>query len=118
MIKRILLAAELFCLATFPALAQTVGGNASLTAGTTTSSVALPASVKAYPALLIQPATGATVEAFYALGTGSATATLTSAAVPSIGICINVGPNNYFAGITAATTSIIRLTQLTVCPPR
>ncbi len=117
MIKRLLIAAVLAA-SSLPCFGQTIGGNASLTAGTTTSSVALPASVTAYPALLIQPATGATVEAFYALGVGSATATLTSAALPSIGICINVGPNNYFAGITAATTSIIRLTQLTVCPPR
>jgi hypothetical protein len=115
--NRIVFAALLAMLAA-PCFSQSIGGNASLTAGVTTSSVALPASVRAYPALLIQPATGASVEAFWAIGVGSATATLTSAAVPSNGICIIVGPNNYFAGITASATSIIRLTQLTTCPPR
>jgi hypothetical protein len=115
--KSYLLAALLSALAA-PCLAQSMGGNASLTAAVSSSRVALPAPVASYPALLIQPATGATVEAFYALGGPSVAATLASPAVPSNGVCVAVGPNTYLAGITASSTSILRLTQLTSCPPR
>lgn len=109
----ILIAALLFAL---PAEAQTIGGNASLAAGTTQVEAALPASITTYPALLIEYAPPATTETFFKLGTTNAVAaTLTSPTIPVNGICLNIGPNSFISVISTATQNI-RITQFASCP--
>ena len=99
------------------ASAQSIGGNASISATSTSSRIQLPANTIPYPDIVIAPAAGVTTEIFYALGNSSVVATLnTSPALPSAGICINVGPNTFVAAI-AATAASVRITQLSVCPP-
>jgi hypothetical protein len=99
------------------ASAQSIGGNASISATSTSSRVALPANTQPYPFVVIAPASaGVTAEVFYALGGASVVATLTSPALPAGGICLNVGPNTNIAAITSGTASV-RITQLSVCPP-
>lgn len=104
-------------LALCPSSAQQIGGNASLTASVASSSVALPANTKTYPAVIIAPAVGTTVEVFYALGGSSVAATVSSPSLPSGGICLIVGPNTNVAVITAASSATVRLTQLSQCAP-
>ena len=117
MIKRALLLAGILALAP-PALAQTIGGNASLTAGVATSRVALPVATSTYPAVILAPAPGQTQEVFYAFGGSLVGATLSSTSLPAGGLCFNnVGPNTYVAAITAANTAILRITQMKTCPP-
>lgn len=101
-----------------PAFAQSIGGNASISVTGSSSNVALPASVQAYPSVLLAPAIGATQEIFYLLGGSSVAATTTSPALPAAGICINVGPNGYVAAITSTSTATLRITQLSTCPLR
>ena len=99
------------------AVAQAIGGNASLNAGTTSSAVALPSTDRnTYPAALIAPAPGVTTEAFYKLGSSSVEAALTSPALPAGGICVALGPATHMAAITATSTAQLRITQLTQCP--
>jgi hypothetical protein len=57
------------------ARAQVIGGDASISATGTTASVALPANTHTYPAVIIAPAAGTTVEIFFALGSSSVTET-------------------------------------------
>ena len=113
-----LVAALMFGAAAFTASAETIGGNASLSVTVATSNVALPASTATYPAVIIAPAPGTSQEVFYAFGKTSATAaTLTSPSLPSGGMCFaNVGSNAYVAAITASSTAMLRITQLTQCP--
>ena len=99
--------------------AETIGGNASLGVTSVSGNVALPASVVAYPAVLIEPAAGTSVEVFYKLDLGSFTAaTLSSPALPPGGVCFNnVGSSKgYLAAITASGSATLRITQLTQCP--
>jgi hypothetical protein len=100
------------------ALAQSIGGNASLSVTTTTSNVALPVSGASYPALMIVPAIGTSTEVFYTVGNANTLAALTtSPSLPSGGICFpSVGPNTYVAAITATGSATLRLTQMTQCP--
>jgi hypothetical protein len=104
------------------ACAQSIGGNASISATGTSASVQLPASTPSYPAVIIAPATGVTTEIFYALGNSSVAAIATpgttqSPSLPPNGICLNVGPNTYVAAITGGTAASVRITQLSTCPP-
>ena len=104
------------------ASAQSIGGNASISATGTSSAAQLPANVQPYPFVLIAPAAGVSTEVFYALGGSSVAAIATpgatqSPALPPNGICLNVGPNTYVAAITGGTAASVRITQLTVCPP-
>jgi hypothetical protein len=104
------------------ACAQSIGGNASISATGTSSSVQLPANTPSYPAVIIAPATGVTTEIFYALGNSSVAAIATpgatqSPSLPPNGICVNVGPNTYVAAITGGTAASVRITQLSTCPP-
>lgn len=116
MILKNLLIAALALLAT-GAQAQSIGGNASLSVTTTTASVQLPASLTAYPAVVIAPAPGQNQEVFFKLGGSSVAALLTSPSLPAGGICLaSVGPNGYVAAITASGSSTLRITQLTQCP--
>jgi hypothetical protein len=103
------------------ALAQSIGGNASLSVTASSSNVQLTANVVNYPALLIDYNSAApTVEVFYALGTSNTVAATTSSpALPPGGICINGGPNTWVAAIgSAAGPTVVRITQLSVCPWR
>jgi hypothetical protein len=100
--------------------AQAIGGNTSIAATTTSANVALPSSTSKWPSVLIAPATGTSVEVFYAIGGSSVAAISTSGStqspsLPSGGICVNVGPNTYVAAITASSTANIRITQLSTC---
>ena len=104
-------------LAPFSAHAQFVGGNATLSAGTVSSNVALPANTVTYPYVLIVPAEGSSNEVFYKLGlSSSVVATTSGPALPAGGVCINSGPNTYLAGITGSSTTTVRVTQVTLCP--
>jgi hypothetical protein len=117
MITRTTLAA-LFLLSSITAAeAQSIGGNASISATSTSSSVQLPANTIPYPFVIIAPAAGVSTEIFYALGGSSVVAVAnTSPALPPAGICLNVGPNSFVAAITSGTAAV-RITQLSVCPP-
>jgi hypothetical protein len=121
-VRKILTSALFLVLSITAASAQSIGGNASISATGTSSSVQLPASTPSYPAVIIAPASGVSTEIFYALGGSSAVAVATagatqSPALPPNGICVNVGPNTYVAAITGGTAASVRITQLTVCPP-
>src|SRR5271163_258743 len=114
-----ILAALFFGLSITAALAQSIGGNASINASSTSSRVALPANTTNYPSAIIAPAFGVSAEIFYALGGASVTAISTagatqSPALPPGGICLNVGPNTFVAAI-AATAASVRITQLNTC---
>lgn len=98
-----------------PAMAQGVGGNISLTATTSSARVAFPADRSRFPAVVLAPAFGAAQEIFYRLGDGTVVAATTSAALPSGGICLNVGPNADVAAITSTGTAVMRITQLSSC---
>ena len=117
LVHRLLLAAFVVLGLAGSSVAQTIGGNASLSVTTSTSRVALPAVVGNYPAVLIQPVVGTTVEVFFKLGDVTVTATTSSPTLPSGGVCLNVGPATYVAAITGASTATVRITQLTQCPP-
>jgi|SRR5271170_4544222 hypothetical protein len=95
--------------------AQSIGGNASISATATSSRVQLPANTQSFPDAIIAPAAGVTTEIFYALGSSSVVAAeTTSPALPPGGICVNVGPNTFIAAI-AATAAAVRITQLNTC---
>ena len=113
----LLLAALLFH---SPAEAQSIGGNASLTAGTTSSQVALPTSTSlAFQSLLIVPAPGAASEVFYQFGTDSSVeATDSSPALPPGGMCVNsVGNAKNLAAKTDSGSVTLRLTLVPTCTP-
>ena len=98
------------------ALAQSIGGNASLSVSGSTSNVAFPVlPVGQFSSAIIAPAFGTTVEIFYKLGNGSVTAATTSASLPSGGICVNIGPNTNVAAITGGSSANLRITQITSC---
>lgn len=99
------------------ALAQSVGGNASLSVSAGTARVAFPASPAAYPFALLAPAQGSAQEMFYKLGDVTVTAATTGAALPPAGLCIAIGPNTNVAAITASGSATLRVTQLSQCPP-
>lgn len=120
MISRIPAAVGLVILASSAANAQSIGGNASISATGTSSNVALPASTSAYPSAIIAPAYAAATEVFYALGGSTVAAVATSGAtqspaLPTGGICLNLGPNGYIAAITGGTAATVRITQLSTC---
>lgn len=102
------------------ALAQTVGGNVSLSVSGTSSNVQLPSQTGSngtrYPLLMVVPAPGSTQEVFYALGGVSVAAVTSGPALPPEGICLSPGQNTYLAGITATSTATLRITQVTTCP--
>ncbi len=111
-------------------LAQSIGGNASIAVTGTTGNVQLPEPTNGpsgFPALLLEYGVGgASEEIFYQLGATDAVAAVVpslpatpgSPALPANGICINPGPNIWVAAITATSTATLRMTQLSVCPPR
>ena len=110
--------------------AQTIGGNASIVAGSTSANIELPQPTNGpagYPALLLEYAVGASSEEiFYQIGTTSSVAAIVpslpgtpgSPALSANGVCVNPGPNNWLAAITATGNATLRATQLSVCPPR
>jgi hypothetical protein len=101
------------------ALAQAIGGSASITVTPTTGNVQFPASITSYPNVqLTYPPGAAGTEVFFALGGASVTATTSSPSLPGTGICLNVGPNGYVAAITAAGQATVRIKQLAYCPAR
>jgi hypothetical protein len=99
-----------------PALAQSVGGAAAISATTTSASVAIPASKTTFPVLLLTPAQGNAVGLYYALGSSSVVATTSSPALPIGGICVAAGPNTYVAAITGSSTATLNITQMSQCP--
>lgn len=114
-------AAAAVALALFaPAGAQTIGGNASIAATTSSGNVALPASNTSYPYVLLEYGlTTTTNELFYKLGLDNTVAATTSSpALPANGVCLNVGPNQWIAAIAGASTGTLRITQLNLCPPK
>ncbi len=115
---RLALPAVLSLLLVSTALAQSIGGNASLSVTSTSANVALPVATSQYPALMIVPSPTTTAEVFYALGGSSVTAATTSPSLPAGGICLaNAGASNtYLAAVTAASTATLRITQLSQCP--
>lgn len=113
--KRLLTSAALLLALSGGALAQAIGGNVSIAVDGTGERAALPASTTTYPAVLIAPAFGSTVEVFYRLGNGSVVATTSNAALPSGGICVNVGNATNVAAIVASGSANVRITQLTSC---
>jgi opacity protein-like surface antigen len=116
--KRTLLAAALAIALVAPASAQSVVGNASLGVSGSSARVALPAGSTSSPYLMVRPtSSGSNSEVFYQLGTSAVAAATTGPALPSNGICLNVGPNTHLAAITASGTAGLRLTRLTLCPP-
>ena len=119
MVRKFLTTAAFSIALASPALAQSIGGNASLSVTTATANVVLPAASASYPALLISPAPGATGEVFYDLGVNNTVAATTaSPALPPGGLCFaSVGNNTYLAAITASGAATLRLTQLSQCPP-
>lgn len=110
--------AALLAIAPLPALAQAIGGNASISVTGTSGRVALPSANKAqYPFVFLVPGVGAgTQEIFYKFGDVTVVATTGSPALPANGICVNVGPGTYIAAITATSTATLRITQLSTCP--
>jgi hypothetical protein len=102
------------------ALAQAIGGNASIAVSAVSSNVQMPASLTTYPVVLLTQAPGSTQEVFFALGTTNAVAATTSSpALPqTVGTCVNVGPNGWIAAVTASATATLRITQMTTCPVR
>lgn len=102
----------------FPAAAQTVSPlGATIAAGSSSGTVALPASTKAFPALLIAPAAGNTSSVYYNLGGSSVAATSSNPVMPNGGVCIaNVGPATTLAVLAVTGTPTINLTQWTTCP--
>jgi hypothetical protein len=123
MIKRALaglvLSAWLAAFGVNTAFAQQVGGAAKIAVTTSTFNVALPASTVAFPAVLLAPAAGTTVDIFYILAPTAllAIATLTSPALPLGGLCFyNVGPNLFVGAIVATGTPTLNITQLAQCP--
>lgn len=120
MMKRLMLRglALAFCvLVAAPiALAQSVGGNASLSATTSSTRVAIPASKATYPFLLLAPAAGSSQEIFYAAGDVTVVATTAGAALPAGGVCLAAGPSTYVAAIVATGTATMRITQVSQCP--
>lgn len=111
------ISAALFALAAIPGVyAQAIGGNASLSVSSSSARVALPADTRRYSAVLIAPAFGASAEIFYNLGDATVAAVSgTSPALPTGGICVNVGPNVDIAAISASAQTL-RITQLNTCP--
>jgi hypothetical protein len=101
-----------------PLAAQTIGGNATLSISTITTQVALPAPAATYPALMISEAIGDNEEVFFALGTsGSVTASNTSTALPSTGLCIQIGANiTNIAAVGSNGTGHVYVSQWTRCP--
>lgn len=108
------------------ASAQVIGGSATLSATNGSSTrIQLPVSVATYPAVVIWPTSGSTQEVFYALGGSSVAATVPTGSPlvgsPALfpgGICYLSTPNNsYVAAITASSSSTLRISQMTACPP-
>lgn len=110
------------------ALTQGLGSAASISASGTSTAVAVPLSptATAYKSVIIAPAPGTSVEVFYALGGSTAAASTTpgtvaaagstpSAALPSGGICLNMGGYTEIAAITGGTAATIRITQISGC---
>ena len=110
------------------ALAQGLGSAASISASGTSAAVALPLSPAStnYKSVIIAPAAGTSVEIFYALGRASAAASATpgtvaaagstpSAALPSGGICLNMGSYTNVAAITGGSAATVRITQINGC---
>jgi hypothetical protein len=101
------------------AAAQTIGGSTSISVTTTTTTpMALPASVTAYPALLLSQAPNDTVAVHFALSTSAAPAgeaTTSSPLIPRGAICLNIGPNGFVSVIGSSSTTLYA-TQFTACP--
>lgn len=114
------------CLWAAPAAAQVVGSNASIAATSTSANVQVPASAgPAAPFVLLEYGVGASAqEIFYALGIDNTVAAVAasgatqSPALPAAGVCLALGPNSWIAAITATATATLRITRMTVCPPR
>lgn len=104
-------------IAAAPAVAQNIGGNASLSVTTASSNVAIPSTNKTqYPSVILAPSPGTTAEIFYNFGTTSSVAATTSSpALPAGGICVNIGPATYVAAITATGSGTLRITQISGC---
>ncbi len=112
--KRILMIGLAGLLMGGAAVAQSVVGNASLSVTGTSARVALPAGSVNSPYVMIRPTTAQ--EVFYLLGDVTAVALTSSPALPSGGICLNVGPGTYLAAITSTSTNVLRITRMTMCP--
>lgn len=114
-------AAALFAAAVLPiaASAQTVSPLGATVAANISSStaIALPASTKGFPALLITPAIGNTASVYYALGASNVLATSSNPIMPAGGVCIpSVGPSTFLAVLAVTGSPTINLTQLVSCP--
>ena len=110
----------LLALLTIAAAAQTIGGFATLNINaSSSSSVALPASLTQYPAVMVWPGAGNTSEIFYAFGNSSVTAsTSTSPALLPGGECFLLGGSvTYIAAIAGGSPGgAVRIKQYTACP--
>ena len=121
MTKHMIVVAALSALLISTAASQTVGGNASITAGVTSSNVALPANTYNFPVVFVYPVPGTTIETFINLGGSAVVAANTNLSVPVNGLCIGVGSqttNTTLAAISASGTVVLRILQMNTCPPR
>jgi hypothetical protein len=112
------LIAAALCFAPRLATAQSVSnlGASATSSSATSASVALPASTKSFPALLIVPDQSTTVNVNYALGASNITASASNPVLPTGGLCIlNVGPATTLAVFAATGTGKVNLTQMTSC---
>lgn len=110
------------------ARAQSVGGNVSIAATSSSANIQLPKAVNpnsqgSFPALLLVPAQGAASEIFYKLGTSNSVVAVApslpitqgSPAVPPNGVCVMAGPNTWIAAVSSGTATL-RVTQMSQCP--
>ena len=125
--KKLLITAAVIAAVSLPARAQTIGGNVSIAATTSSANIALPADPNAYPYLLLEYGGATTNELFYKLGSDntvlavapSLPTTQGSPAVPANGVCIRLSSTQtWLAAIAGASTATLRATQLNVCPTK
>ncbi len=119
--RRLKLAVTLAATLSFcpPGHAQTVGGAADISVlSGSASTAAWPVSTapNAYPAVVLTPATGTTIDIRFKVGGSSVTATSTSAVLPPGGICFNPGSNGYISTYGVSGTATLHVTQYSQCP--
>lgn len=92
-----------------------VGGAASLAVSSVSANVAFPVSTSSFPAALLT--NDGSTELFYNIGAAGVTASTSNAALLAGNqICVAIGAATNVAGVTAASTTTLRVTQLTACP--
>jgi hypothetical protein len=98
-----------------PPIPPTVAGNTSITVNNSTASAALPYNGNAFHAVLLVPDPGASANVYYAQGGAGVTASSSSAALPSGGICISDN-NQAYVAVYSTVSVTVRITILSSCP--